>query len=270
MPRLKVLSWDVEKFKIASTDTARVVQHGKGYNPDVFALLVLVGPGVYDHIASRFAGHNFHMTYGPQSQEILIGVRKNLTTFYSQKTGFKAGNAYLRPGVLVTIKSGNHDYNLLFLHTKSSSTPVGLGLRDDMFSRAFKLKKKLDKKEGGNARFVFCGDLNTMGMKYPYNKEIDFTTELRKLKRDASKVQMRLLDKSHDATWTDSNRRISDSNLDHVVASTSMNITRWQFPSGSEGEVEVDGWNEFSKGTPQWRSFVSRVSDHCSLYFEIE
>ncbi len=270
MPRLRVLSWNVENFKIASTDTTRVVQHVRGYNPDVFALLEVVGQGVYDRIASRFTGHNFHMTYGPQSQEILIGVRKNLTTFFSQKTVFKAGNAHLRPGALVTVKSGSRDYNLLFLHTKSSSSPVGLGLRDDMFRRAFKLKRKLDEMEGGNARFVFCGDLNTMGMRYPYNREINFTTELRKLERDALRVQMRLLDKSHGATWTDSHRRISDSNLDHVVASTSTNITRWQFPNGREGEVEVEGWNRFSNGSPQWRSFVSRVSDHCSLYFEIE
>jgi len=34
--------------------------------------------------------------------------------------------------------------------------------------------------------------------------------------------------------------------------------------------VEVDGWNRYANGSSQWRSFASRVSDHCSLYFEIE
>lgn len=270
MPRFKVLSWNVENFKLGKTDVNRVVQHVKGYNPDVFALLEVVGPGVYDKIAARFPSHNFHMTYGPQSQEILVGVRRTLSAFFSQKTGFKAGNAFLRPGALLTLKIGNTPYNLLFLHTKSSPKPVGLGLRDDMFSRAFKLKRRLDKLANGNARFIFCGDLNTMGMRYPYNKNIDFQTELRKLERDAARAKMHVLDKSHDATWTDANQKLNDSNLDHVVASDSVKVTRWDFGNDVEGHVEVAGWNAFPNGSAGWRGFVKHVSDHCSMYFEIE
>lgn len=269
MARFSVLSWNVENFKVNRTDVNRVVGHVRYYNPDVFALLEVVGSGVYARVASQFPTHTFHMTYGRQSQEILIGVRKTLTAFFTQKTTFKAGNAYLRPGALITLTIGNTPYNLLFLHTKSSPKPVGLGLRDDMFYRAFKLKRKLDTLVNGNARFIFCGDLNTMGMRYPFSGNIDYAKEMRKLSRDAGRVRMNVLDKSHDATWTDLRRRLDDSNLDHVVASTSVNVTRWIFPNGKVGEVEVAGWNEYATGSPEWRRFVDRVSDHCSLYFEV-
>jgi len=271
VPKFTVLSWNVENFKIATKDTQRIVDHVRSYDPDIFGLLEVVGPGVHEHIVQRFPNHVFHMTYGPQSQEILVGVRRTLNFMFSQKTEFKAGNAYLRPGALITLTIGQRHYNVLFLHTKSSPKPVGLGLRDDMFSRAFKLKRKLDDlASDGDARLIFCGDLNTMGMAYPYDRQIDNATELRKLSRDARRNNMRLLDKSHAATWTDVNRRIPDSNLDHVVASESLAITTWDFGNGSVGEVEVAGWNAFANGSPQWRSFVSRVSDHCSLYFEVE
>lgn len=272
MARFTVLSWNVENFRVSDKDVNRIVQHVREYNPDVFALLEVVGAGVYQHIASRFPGYTFHMTYGTQSQEILVGVRSTLSAFFAQKTEFKAGNAYLRPGALITLTFGNTPYNLLFLHTKSTPKPVGLGLRDDMFRRAFRLKRRLDAlvNGNGNARFIFCGDLNTMGMRYPYNSNIDYVTELKKLRRDARRVGMDILDKSHNTTWTDANRQLPDSNLDHVVASQSVVITRWLFPNGVEGEVEVRGWNEFSNGSSSWRSFITRVSDHCSLYFEVE
>lgn len=270
MPGLSVFSWNVENFRLGKKDVGRVVGHVKWYDPDVFALLEVVGPNVYNQIAEKFPTHTFHMTYGRQSQEILVGVRKTLSAFFSQKTEFKSGNAYLRLGALITVKVGSKTYNLLFLHTKSSPKPVGLGLRDDMFSRAFKLKRRLDKLVPGNAKFIFCGDLNTMGMKYPYQKSINYETEFKKLERDAARAKMRVLDKSHNATWTDANRRIHDSNLDHVVASKSVDITRWDFGDGVQGEVQVDGWNAFANGSNDWRSFVKNVSDHCSLYFEIE
>jgi len=269
MAKLKVLSWNVENFKVGKTDVGRVVAHVQQYDPDVFGLLEVVGPGVYDKVAAKFPKHNFHLTYGRQSQEILVGVRRTINAFFSQKTEFKSGNAYLRPGALVTLNVGQTPLNLLFLHTKSSPKPVGLGLRDDMFYRAFKLKRKLDKIANGNARFVFCGDLNTMGMKYPYGKAIPFQTELKKLNAGAKRCKMRVLKKSHGATWTDEDQSIPDSNLDHVVASTSVSV-RSQTVNGQPAEVKVDGWNAWANGSQKWRSFVSRVSDHCALYFEID
>ena len=97
MARLKVLSWNVENSKIGSTDVSRVIRHVKDYDPDVFALLEVVGAGVFDRIASRFPDYSFHMTYGRQAQEILVGVRNTLPAFFSQKTEFKSGNREPRP-----------------------------------------------------------------------------------------------------------------------------------------------------------------------------
>jgi hypothetical protein len=50
--------------------------------------------------------------------------------------------------------AAGENYTILFLHTKSSNTPKGLGLRDDQFQRALDFKKTLDKKAeaaGGDA-----------------------------------------------------------------------------------------------------------------------
>ena len=41
-------------------------------------------------------------------------------------------------------------------------------------ARAVKLRKKLDKASPGKrANYIFMGDLNTMGLGYPYDKDID-------------------------------------------------------------------------------------------------
>lgn len=57
-----------------------------------------------------------------------------------------------------------------------------MGLRDDMLYRAVKFRHTLDKGAGRKhkANYIFLGDLNTMGMGYPFHKDIDAETELRK------------------------------------------------------------------------------------------
>ena len=116
MARFTVLSWNVENLNVPNKDIGRIVQHVRGCDPDVFALIEVVGAGVYQHIATRFPNYTFHLTYGRQSQEILVGVRNTIQAFFTQKTEFKAGNAYLRPGAMLTLTFGNTPYNLLFLH----------------------------------------------------------------------------------------------------------------------------------------------------------
>jgi hypothetical protein len=82
----------------------------------------------------------------------------------------------LRSRALLTIRINNDDYLILFLHTKSATTPIGLGIRDDIFERAFKFIKYLDGvsvqagKEPSN--FIFLGELNIMGMEYSFDKNI--------------------------------------------------------------------------------------------------
>ena len=137
--------------------------------------------------------YTFHITEGPQTQEILVGVKQGFTSFFTQKVEFKEENKYLRPGALLSLKINKNDYALLFMHTKSGNDPLGLGLRDDMFKKACEFRKTLDdvigKKWG--ARFIFMGDMNTMGMKYPFDKSIDSEIEIKKLAEvEAGKVKM--------------------------------------------------------------------------------
>jgi len=187
-----------------------IIKHIKKFDPDVMAIYEVEGKDVYNHMVNSFPHYTFSITEGPQTQEILVGVRGSLTAFFSQRVEFKSGNAFLRPGMLLSLHIANEDYSILFLHTKSASKPIGLGIRDDKFLHAFNLKKKLDQVEGGNnkSKFIVVGDLNTMGMIYPFDKEIDDKIELQKLEIDSHKVGMRFLTKNYEKTWTDGRRFI--------------------------------------------------------------
>ena len=127
----------------------RVVQFLKAQRPDILALYEVEGAEVFGELVSRMPSYTFHITEGPQTQEILVGVKGNLSAFFTQKGQFKAGNAYLRPGALLTVTVAGKRYSLLFLHTKSSAAPVDLGLRDDMFYKALKFQATLRKAAGG-------------------------------------------------------------------------------------------------------------------------
>ena len=201
-------SWNVEHFKDDPSRVNRVVDFlnhpGGGNKPDVFALSEVEGKDVYAALVTKMPGYSFHITEGPQTQEILVGVRSNVTAFFTQKVEFKSGNSMLRPGALLSVRKGNEDYSILFLHTKSSTDPVGLGLRDDMFTKAIDFRRKLEKSTGAarwSSRYLFLGDLNTMGMDYPYQKAIDAGTELKKLDAEAKKAKMVRLTKTAPNTW---------------------------------------------------------------------
>ena len=261
-------SWNIEHFKGKPERTARVVDFLNDQKPDVFALFEVEGKAVFDDLVIRMPGYQFHITEGRQTQEALIGVKRGLTAFFTQRTEFKSGNQYLRPGALLTLHIDGHNYSILFLHTKSSSKPIGLGIRDDQFERAFKFKRKvLDKRAGGpgKANFIFLGDFNTMGMKYPFRQSVEVKWELKKLERDAVKVRMRLLGKNASATWWNGpGSRYEPSDLDQVIASNQLNFRRF---SGSE--IDVRGWpaldNESEQG--EW---IDRYSDHGLLYLVVE
>ena len=260
-------SWNVEHFKGEPQRVGRVVAFLKEQNPDVLGLYEVEGKVVFSQMVDNFPGYQFHITEGPQTQEILVGVRNGLTAFFTQRVEFKSGNPSLRPGALLTLHFGNDNYSLLFLHTKSSGTPVGLGLRDDMFNRAFKLKKTLDKVAGGKgkANFMFMGDLNTMGMTYPFDKSIDADIELRKLENEASKVKMRRLGKSSKTWWNGPKSSYPKSDLDQVVASEHMRFR--QFAGGVD--VDVRGWPKLSTPAEQG-DWIKKHSDHGLLYLVVE
>ncbi len=263
-----VASWNVEHFKNNPERIDLIINFLKEQKPDVFALYEVESSDVYTTLVSKMPDYHFHITEGPQTQEILAGAKKTLTSFFTQKVEFKSGNTYLRPGALLTVRQGRKDYPILFLHTKSSSKPIGLGLRDDMFDRAFKFKKYLDKisitANHGASNFIFLGDLNTMGMKYPFKREIIVDYELQKLDKGSKSVKMVRLKKNQPFTWWNGPGSYPPANLDHVIASDHL---KFKYFNGAE--IDVRGWPK--KNTDQEKTdWINKYSDHGLLFFQIE
>src|SRR5262245_693424 len=92
MPKLfSVLSWNVEHFKDDPTPTRinKVVDFVKLQSPDVFGIFEVEGKTIFDALVSRMPDFTFQITEGEETQEILVGVRKTLTAFITQKTEFR-------------------------------------------------------------------------------------------------------------------------------------------------------------------------------------
>ena len=148
-----------------------------------------------------------------------------------------------------------------------------MGLRDEMLERAFEFRRKLDKAEGGSgeARYLFLGDLNTMGLKYPFKKSIDADTEIRKWDKYArrKKIKMRRLDKTHPLSWSNgSNSRYKPSSLDHVYASDNLKFKQFGGTNAEPQLVKVKGWVEEPTVAKQDK-WIERFSDHSQLYLEV-
>ena len=268
-----IASWNVEHFRGDATRVKRVVKYLKDQKPDVFGLYEVEGSSIFNTLVTEMPDYTFQITEGPQTQEILVGVHKNLTAFITQKVTFKAGTTHMRPGQLVTVVKNNKNYALLFLHLASGSNPRGMGLRDEMLERAFEFRRKLDKAEGGagKARYVFLGDLNTMGLKYPFKKSIDADTEIRKWDKYAGrkKIKMHRLDKTHPFSWSNgSNSRYKPSSLDHVYASDNLKFKKFGGTNAEPQLVAVRGWVE-EPTVAREDKWIERFSDHSLLYFEI-
>jgi hypothetical protein len=233
------------------------------------ALYEIEGDEAFYKLKNNFPNYQFHITEGPEVQEILVAVRGGLNAFFTQKLEFKSGGTHLRPGALLTITQSGKDYPILFLHTKSGNDPKGFGLRDDMLFRALNFKKNvLDKvaAKGGNApvNFIFMGDLNTMGMQYPFKKSISGIQEITHLQNRTKKFGMKPLTKTHPFTWSNgSTSFIGDSNLDHVIAATHL-----KFKKFSGKEVKVIGWPE-TKSKIDKDKWIKDYSDHAIMYMEV-
>lgn len=260
-----LVSWNVEHFKNVASRVERVIDFLVDQKPDVFGLYEVEGSEVFETISHKMPGYSCHITEGPEVQEILVGVKKNLTAFFTQKLEFKSGNSYLRPGALLTVTVDNAHYPVLFLHTKSGDDPKGLGLRDDMMVRACDFRKVLDKASPNDrANYMFIGDLNTMGMEYTYVRKHDIgaDAELTKLKKKAQSRKMRPLAKSHPHTWSNgTGSSIPDSDLDHVVAADHL-----EFRTFAGAEVDVRGWTT-ADDKDAW---INSFSDHSLLYLEVQ
>lgn len=287
MPKVfSVASWNVEHFKNTSaSDEARIQRVTKFISsndggptsvPDIFALYEVEGKDVFQDFMDEFPNHRFHLTEGKQTQEIFVGVHRKLQTFSTQRLEFKTGREYQRPGLLLTIRVDGINYSLLFLHVRSGSGTEDFGLRDAALAHAFNLKRALDRASGGNANFIFLGDLNTMGIDdpVPYSKRMDLTPEgeVARIASWARRRDMVLLSKEatsvngveEEVTWYNGSSRYVPTNLDQVVASEQLEI---RSQGNGPFRVSVLGWPKLAQS--EWSNWISRYSDHAMLYFEI-
>ncbi|HXI03283.1 MAG TPA: endonuclease/exonuclease/phosphatase family protein [Candidatus Saccharimonadales bacterium] len=270
-----VVSWNVEHFGALDRNRRKpvkplgpIIRYLASQQADVVAIYEVVSSIVYDTIVREMPDYQYHITEGPQVQEILVGVRKSLTGFFTQRLEFKSGQTTLRPGALLTLRVGGESYPLLFLHLKSLRVPKGFGLRDDMTERALAFRETLDDAAGtsGRSNYIFLGDLNTMGMNLTFSdKDISGDEEIERLRQRAAGRRMTVLAKSDERTyWPGSSSSLPASNLDHVVAARHLT-----FKSFAGSPIDVRGWPQepTARAKDRWaRTF----SDHALLYFEVQ
>ena len=266
-----ILVWNVEHF--GATDKKKkkpkkkigpIIKKIADSKADIVAIIEVRSSLVAAELMKELPDHFFFITEGEQMQEILVGIRKSLPAFITQKNEFQAGQTTLRPGLLVTPMVDGEAYPLLFLHVKSMPDPRGFGIRNYMTKKAFDFRKVLKDAIGGKTpNYIFLGDLNTMGMNYfGSDKDISGGREIKELAAAAKRRNMRLLSKDHSATyWSD---EYGESDLDHVVA-----MDHLKFKTFGGKEVRVSGWN--NKNTDAERKdWVKKYSDHAMLYLEVQ
>ena len=265
-----ILVWNVEHF--GATDKYKkkpkkpiqpIVDEIADVNADIVAIIEVRSNIVAAALMQAMPNYFFFITEGEQMQEILVGIRKTLPAFITQKNEFQAGQSSLRPGLLVTLVVDETPYHLLFLHVKSMPDPRGFGIRNYMTTKAFDFRKVLEKAIGSKPNYIFLGDLNTMGMNYPgRDKLISGDREIQELDSAAKRRGMRVLTKSYENTyWSE---KYGESNLDHVVA-----VNHLKFKKFGDDDVRVTGWNEQTTKAKR-KSWVKKYSDHAMLYLEVQ
>lgn len=136
--RFSVASWNVEHFGATDRDgqpqkpIEPIIDFLADQDADVIALYEVRSRLVFRPLMQAMPEYQFHVTEGPQMQEILVGVRRTITAMVTQKLTFQSGQSTLRPGVLCTLMMDGDYFPLLFLHLKSMTDPKGFGLRDDI------------------------------------------------------------------------------------------------------------------------------------------
>jgi len=144
-------------------------------------------------------------------------------------------------------------------------------LRDDMLYRAVKFRHVLDNMTGGHhtSNYIFLGDLNTVGMKYPFDLDINYEKELEKWDKRASKYYgMRRLSKTHNITYRAGSGSSLQGNLDHVYAAKHLNFKQFKNDQNQDVDIKVMGWVDFATLADQ-DTWIADYSDHSLLYFEV-
>ena len=276
-----VASWNIEHFggRLSRRNTDQISGFIAQHDADVIALYEVESSEIFWPLVNALPGYQYFITEGEQAQEILVGVKKGMTSFVTQKLEFKSGQSTLRPGMLVTLLIDQTFFPILFLHLKSMRDPKGFGLRHDMLRRAYQFREVLDAAARHNspppetgappprANYLFAGDFNTMGLDY-YPRtvhDISSADEIAELHRFAKYKDMRVLSKNAPATfWNGSGSSIPAADLDHVVAADHL-----QFKDFNGSEVDVRGWPQ-EIGVAKQDEWITQYSDHALLYFEVQ
>jgi hypothetical protein len=282
MAKFSVMFWNVENFgRLLNGDAASLAAHQQrvvkvanlitqNLDPDLICLCEIKDKvALRSLLMDKLDDYDFGLTDGREGIELLAGWKRGTfnQVIFTQRREFKAGSEYLRPGSLTSVKYGSTFYNFLFLHTDSGTTNKDYTNRQDMFEKVWKLKGKLDEiTSGGSANFAAMGDLNTMGRKQSGTfSAISGGEEIDNLERDANNNGMGLLEKTHDTTWRKGRSHPTwESNLDHVLASTNLSFSTFS----SDKKVKVEGWQQLAGEEKE--KFTEVISDHCSIYIEID
>lgn len=261
--------WNVEKFNYSPQRTTAVGNLIKNHDPDIFGILEFLAKDAARKLvrSDDFRLYDFAFTDSKQGIEILVGWKraKFAQVLYTQRRELQVGNSRLRPGGLLSVLEKGDDVfsNLLFLHTDSGTDPLAFKNRQAMFGKIWSMKKALAKlpEQEGQARLIAMGNLNTMGRKGGPNA----ADEIADLAAQATTAGMRMVQKSHEKTWSSDGKKMS--NLDHVIASDDLQFKTLQV-GNPPVEVLVDGW--VNRTGEARLNFVKNISDHSLLYGEVQ
>lgn len=270
----KLLVWNIKHFQGKELRLKEIASRIKAENPDIFGIIEFLAKKKVRSLVRKFPEYDFGMTDSKRSIEIIVGWKRKkfAQAIYTQRREFRVKEENLRPGALFSFKQkGKPGFdNILFLHTDSGKTKRDYNNRQIMFAKIWKLCKVLNKLEtqNGNARLVALGDLNTMGKsgkKKPKIKGISASQEIEKLKIDALKANMQVLEKDQKLTYRSEGGSLKG-NLDHVIASQDLTF-KTRTNQELTYEISVKGWIQ-EKGKKQTQ-FIREISDHCYLVGEV-
>ncbi|MCU7867419.1 MAG: endonuclease/exonuclease/phosphatase family protein [Candidatus Thiodiazotropha sp. (ex Lucinoma borealis)] len=281
----RIVSWNIKEFgKKRETNTPvkirarvrKIAQFVRDEVPDIFGILEVESIDILSFMQDEFPNFDFGVTDGPKNnKEILVGWRRGEfdQAAFTQKRQFDLYNPYLRPGALLSISRNGAWLNVLFLHTDSGTEARDFGNRYEMVDKIWSLRKSLDKKTSNKPEnLIVMGDLNTMGLHFPYRRKshylVDGLKEIYALEQYATKNRMKVLKKSHDKTWASSSKNMT-SDLDHAIASD--HLTFDDIANNAVGDpvaVSVTGWVD--KTPAQRLKFIEEVSDHCAISLSVD
>jgi Endonuclease/Exonuclease/phosphatase family len=271
--KYSVLTWNVEHFKNSTSRIKTVADSIAAFKPDIFAIFETEELNLPLLIRQYFPNYNFYLTDGPETQEIMLGVKDGLFTqvVFTQKREFDVGNSRLRPGALLNLKKGVKEYNHLFLHMDSGTDAAAFGNRFEMFDKIENLIKALQRADA-NANLVVAGDFNTMGMFFPDSRKASLRVsdldEIDGVGKIMQKLNLQFGIKNFATTWKSSSSG-KESNLDHVLHTSNLKLKNFgNLAGGGLYQVQVKGWHQLTGAAQQ--NFLLNISDHCMLYFEID